>query len=177
MTRKRSLIEVFQGQRDPSREINRLVGLGFRCGTACLRAGDSAVAAAACSMLADGVCQHGLPRSAADEFIGWCLAIECEAERPIVTLPLDAAGFSRDECLAVSLIAACQHNACPALRACAFALLGTAEAGRTLSAASELATMLAADGKRLAPGSIVDAAAVSAHAVLPDALKNPRYMN
>ena len=43
--------------------------------------------------------------------------------RRIETDPSGCAGFCRHECIAISVVVACQHDACPTLRACALALL------------------------------------------------------
>ena len=54
----------------------------------------------------------------------WVSAINRHAQRPLETAELDCERFCRDECTAIAMIAACQHNVCPAMRACAFSLLG-----------------------------------------------------
>jgi hypothetical protein len=51
-------------------------------------------------------------------------AINRHARRDLETAAVDCERFCRDECIAIEMISACQHNACPAMRACAFALLG-----------------------------------------------------
>lgn len=91
-------------------------------------------------------------------FLSWGLAIECTAVRPLVVLPLTCEGLSRDECLAVSLVAAAQHQHCPALRACAAALLGTADDGRVFETSRILAGRLADSGAHLDADRIVEAA-------------------
>ena len=53
----------------------------------------------------------------------WVRAIRDASCRSIEVYPAQCAGFCRDECMAISMIAASQHNACPAIRACAYALL------------------------------------------------------
>ena len=56
---------------------------------------------------------------------------ERAASRPI---PPQCRGFCRDECLAISIIAACQHDSRQALCACAVALLGSNDIGDAISA-------------------------------------------
>ncbi len=99
----------------------RLVGLGFRYWVSGYQSGDidrwekawkiyssvlgpQAARTAVGELSALGACRQRARRGATSKFA-----------------PGDCAGFCRDECLAVSMIAACQHNTCPAMRACAFA--------------------------------------------------------
>ncbi len=159
---RRTLIEVYQGAPDPARDVNRLVGYSFRCAMAFVCSAGQSDPATACDALNAGLCQNGLPDTAADLFLAWTLAVQCDAVRPIVTLPLASQGFSRDECMAVSLVAACQHARCPGLRACASALIGTEDSGRALVATSELASYLLSKDKRLSPTEISDFASSKA---------------
>ena len=53
----------------------------------------------------------------------WVRAIRDTSCRSIEISPAQCAAFCRDECMAISMVAASQHNACPAIRACAYALL------------------------------------------------------
>ena len=62
--------------------------------------------------------------------------------RDIELLPPKCPSFCRDECLAVSLIAASQHDACPALQACAYALMGANEIEPVLKTARDFARTL-----------------------------------
>ncbi len=68
--------------------------------------------------------------------------------------PCDKA-FCRDECLAVSMIAACQHQTCPALRACIFALIETNAVDRVASEAQAFADTMFDYELVLSPASIV----------------------
>ncbi|MBX9925307.1 MAG: hypothetical protein K2Y05_03025 [Hyphomicrobiaceae bacterium] len=172
---RRSLIEVYHGYADPARDVNRLVGFGFRCAMACVSSAEEHDAATACDALNAGLCRYGLTQAATDGFLAWTLAVQCDAARPIVTLPIPSAGFSRDECLAVSLVAACQHPACPALRACAGALLGTQDNARALAATSELATYLLASDKRLPFASIFGAETAAPTTDTPPQARPGRY--
>ena len=62
------------------------------------------------------------------------------------TPAVDCDGFCRDECVAIAMIAACQHNACPAMRACAFSLLGCSMIDEVVQGAESFAaTMRGAD--------------------------------
>jgi hypothetical protein len=39
--------------------------------------------------------------------------IKNKARREIEVFPMGCKGFCRDECIAISMVAACQHDACP----------------------------------------------------------------
>ena len=71
------------------------------------------------------------------------------------------AGFCRDECIAISVIAACQHDNCPALRACAFALLDSPHVDPMLDEAGAFANRLLEIDQRLSPSMICNVAAVT----------------
>jgi hypothetical protein len=53
-------------------------------------------------------------------------SVDASAVRRIEVLPKACPGLCRDECLAVSIVAATQLGACPALKACVFALIESA---------------------------------------------------
>ena len=129
---------------------------------ACLRACDQADAGQACARLTAALAALELPQSLIAGFAAWALAVEASAARPVAVLPIDSAGFCRDECLAISLVAACQHDACPALKACAFALLGTSDLGRALVATEAVARTLSGAGCRLQAHGIVETAGFAA---------------
>ena len=74
----------------------------------------------------------------------------------------DSAGFCRDECLAISLVAACQHDAGPALKSCAFALLGSSNLGRALVATEVVARTLSGAGCLLQAHGIVETVSFAA---------------
>lgn len=142
MSSTRTLIPVYNGREDPLRVNNRLVGFGFRCALTALRATRPETAIAAAAALEETLTTHELPCEARSGFLSWSLAVEACAVRPVTVLPVSALGFCRDECLAISLVAACQHDACPALRACACALLGCDHCPRVLDATNHVALML-----------------------------------
>ena len=77
---------------------------------------------------------------------GWVRAVNLHAQRPLEAPAVDCDGFCRDECVAIAMIAACQHNACPAMRACAFSLLGCSMIDEVVQGAESFAaTMRGAD--------------------------------
>ncbi len=70
--------------------------------------------------------------------------VHCHAKRPIeVALPGEVSPFCRDECKAIALVAACQTEVCPALQACAQALIGDQDPERVICASSCFANKLA----------------------------------
>ena len=83
------------------------------------------------------------------ELSAWVRTVHNSRCRQIETLPPGCVGFCRDECVAVSVIAACQHDNCPALRACAFALLGSSEVDPMLEEATGFAHVLLDAEQRL----------------------------
>ncbi|MEQ1698336.1 MAG: hypothetical protein ABL901_21110 [Hyphomicrobiaceae bacterium] len=120
----------------------RLVGLGFRCAMTCLRPGSNCTALQSCALLNASIKAHRLPAKLNAEFTAWALAVDATAERPIELSALEHPSFSSDESLAIALVAACQHAHCPALTACASALLGSHDLGRALAATQILAHTL-----------------------------------
>ena len=72
------------------------------------------------------------------------------ARRP----PVDCDRFCRDECVAIAMIAACQHNACPAMRACAFALLGCSMIDEVVEGAENFAATMRGADQVLSPADL-----------------------
>jgi hypothetical protein len=101
----------------------RLVGLGFRYWLTGIRMGDISCWERAWCAYASAM-GASAAKSAVTDLSSWVRAISHHAQRPLITSPVDCERFCRDECTAIAMIAACQHNACPAMRACAFSLLG-----------------------------------------------------
>lgn len=97
-----------------------------------------------------------------DGLIEFAKAARCSAGRRIETLPAGCPGFCRDECLAISIVAASQHGSCPALRACVFALLASNSLDETVEAARAFACDLAKAGQILSPHSVCNATAMVA---------------
>ena len=137
-----SFLRTTGNQFEPNPE--HLVGLGFRCAMTCLRPGKNLVAPQACALLKAAIEAHHLPANLNTRFTAWALAVDATAERPIELSALEHPSFSPDEALAIALVAACQHAHCPALTACASALLGTCDLGRALAATQILAHTLSA---------------------------------
>jgi hypothetical protein len=79
--------------------------------------------------------------------------------------PESCRSFCRDECLAVSLIAACQHDTRTAARACAYALVEASDVDKVVSNASGFAQSLVSLDHRLARESILSAPACMSPAI------------
>jgi hypothetical protein len=141
-------IDAARAQTHLGRELagpERLVGLGFRYWLAGYRTGDIA-----CWERAWHDYESALGPTAAKgaltDLSCWVRAINRHAQRELETSIVDCVRFCRDECVAVAMIAACQHNACPAMRACAFSLLGSSMIEEVVQGAESFAaTMRDAD--------------------------------
>jgi hypothetical protein len=135
----------------------RLVGIGFRCWFAGYRTGDIGNWEYAFKLYARDLGACGA-RVAVGELSTWVRKIQDVAGREITTLPAACPGFCRDECVAISMIAASQHKVCPALRACAFALIGCSDVDAIMTHTDSFALTLAALDQRLSTNSICMAA-------------------
>jgi hypothetical protein len=92
-----------------------------------------------------------------DALASWVRAVSATSRRDIEVNPEGCSSFCRDECVAISMIAACQHRTCPALRACAFALIESALIDTVVDRAQDFADAMAGLDQVLSPASIVDA--------------------
>lgn len=137
----------------------RLAGCGFRHIMPFAATGDLSGWALAEQTYAN-VVGHERAEAIVTDLGGFARCVCRAAQRRIETLPAGCPGFCRDECLAISIIAASQHGACPALKACAFALLASSEVCATLDAATSLADRLRDAGQVLSLDSVCNAAAL-----------------
>jgi hypothetical protein len=135
----------------------RLVGIGFRCWLAGYQTGDIACWETAWDTFA-GELGSQRAKVAVTELACWVRSITYNAQRPIEVFPHPCATFCRDECMAVSMIAAGQHGQCPALRACAFALLQTSDVDAVVDGAQAFAGALRDIDLVLPPMAIFNAA-------------------
>lgn len=142
--------------RGPERVPERLVGLGFRCGLTGVTSATTDcwefVATAYGKALGTG-CHTALLL----DLTRFVTAVSASSERAIHVQAASCRGFCRDECLAISIIAATQHGAHNALRASASALLGTDDIGDTLSGAETFARHLKSVHQVLAIESVCPA--------------------
>lgn len=137
-------------------EPERLVGLGFRYWMLGRCTGEIGHWERTWSLYTGlfGLCGA---RVAVGSLSGWVGALCRSTHRDIEVFPADSRGFCRDECLAVSMIAACQHNLCPATRTCAFALLESSAVDPVVGEAQAFADTLNGLEHRLSRGSVVAA--------------------
>lgn len=145
----------------------QIVGRSFRHGIHAVQTGDSTAWAFAWQELAAAGAAGNLAQLS-DGLAGFVHEVRHSAARPIEVLPRGCPGLCRDECLAVSLVAASQTGACPALKACAFALLECSNLEPCLKAAAQFGGALREAGHTLPPDMICNALAF-----LPAALGRP----
>ncbi|MEO0809683.1 MAG: hypothetical protein AAFW82_03405 [Pseudomonadota bacterium] len=88
-------------------------------------------------------------KRAVTDLSSWVRTVIRTACRPIKTLPPGCCRFCEDEHLAISIIASCQHNHCPALKVCARTLLGSSDIDAMLDEASDFARLLTETGQHL----------------------------
>lgn len=131
----------------------RLVGLGFRHWLQGCRTGDIASWERVwCTY--SGAMGATAAKTAVGQLSCWVRAINNHTHRILETSPADCVGFCRDECVAISMIAACQHQACPAMRACAFALLGCSMIDEVVHVAEGFAETMRGADQVLSPGHV-----------------------
>lgn len=127
-----------------------LVGVGFRSWLAGYQTGDIA-----CWEVAWTAYEHCLglraAKTAVSELACWVRSVNEAARRDITVFPSGCATFCADECLAISLIAAGQQDACPAMQACALALLGCSATDDVVRSSRCFATVLADLDQKLSP--------------------------
>jgi hypothetical protein len=130
----------------------RLVGFGFRLWLNGFRTGDISHWEKAWSAYA-GTLGATAARTAVGQLSSWVRTVDCYAQRELKTAPVDCARFCQDECVAIAMIAACQHQSCPAMRACAFALLGCSMIDEVVEGAESFARSLRDADQVLSPAS------------------------
>jgi len=145
----------------------RLVGVGFRCWLQGFQTSDIGCWEVAWDEFSRAVGPQAA-KPLMTELACWVRAVQDSAERRIEVFPAQCRRFCRDECLAISMVAACQHSTCPAFRACAVALLGCDEVEEAIEGADSFARCLRDAGQVLSPGT----AFMSAGLVMP----NPRNL-
>ena len=84
-------------------------------------------------------------------------SVNAASRNGIKVSAMDACQFSRDECLAISMVAASQHHTCPAMRACAFALIESNMMDEVLHHADTYALTLRSQNEVVSPEWIVNA--------------------
>ena len=125
--------------------VAQMVGRSFRCGMLARREASGLswsyawqeIAGVAGAAQADGLI------AALGTFVD---TVDGTATRRIEVLPKGCPGLCRDECLAVSIVAASQLGACPALKACVFALIDRGDVDGCIRAAAVFSGALRAAG-------------------------------
>lgn len=149
---KRMAFEILKGP-------EALVGVGFRCWMSGYQTSDINCWETGWNHFAKSL-GVGSAKRAITELATWVRAVNQSAARDIAVYPNGSAGFCADECMAISMIAAAQHSVCPAMRACAYALIGSNLVDNVVESAENFAHVLGDVGVQLAPGSIAYATPV-----------------
>lgn len=139
---------------------DRLVGLGFRHWMLGYQTGEIACWEAAWREYSS-VLGPAPAREVVGDLACWVRTIARLTYRQIAVYPGGCRRFCRDECMAVSMVAASQHDVCPALRACAFALIERSDVDEVVAESTALADRLKGFGRLLSTDSIANAAALS----------------
>lgn len=100
-------------------------------------------------------------KSAITELGSWVRQVRQLSLREIEVYPLGCSRFCHDERIAISLIAAIQHDHCPALQVCASALLGNSDVEPMLDQAADFALKLKEIDQMLSLSLVCDVADVS----------------
>lgn len=131
-----------------------LVGLGFRYWMRGCQTGNVDHWAQAWTLYSGRLgCQTA--KTIIGELSSWVRLVNSRTQRSIHVADEGCAQFCADECLAVSMIAASQHKTCPAIRACAFALIEDSMIEEVVDQSDSFATMLIASDQVLSPRSIL----------------------
>lgn len=128
----------------------RLVGVGFRLWLSGLKTGDIRFWEQAWCTYSSCM-GPAVAKSAVSELASWVRLIKGHSQRELQTAAPGCDRFCGDECVAISMIAACQHNACPAMRACAFTLLGCSVIDEVVEVAENFAHTLQDADQVLSP--------------------------
>lgn len=140
----------------PARAPERLVAVGFRCWLAGLSTGDIKCWEDAWNTFS-GMLGPDNAKALLLDLSKFVRAVKANAQRDIEISPAGCRSFCRDECLAISIIAACQHDERQALTAAAEALIGSGDIGDTLNGAQALAAALRKTNQMLDADSICPA--------------------
>lgn len=140
----------------PVRAPERLVGVGFRCWLAGLSTGDIKCWEEAWNTFS-GLLGPDQAKALLLDLSKFVRAVKANAQRDIEVSPSGCRSFCRDECLAISIIAACQHDARKALTDSAAALIGSEDIGDTLNGAQALAAALSNANQMLCQESVCPA--------------------
>ena len=141
-------------------ETEKLVGIGFRSWIAGYQTGDISCWEFAWATYAN-VLGEKQAKPVLTDLACWVRAIRDASCRSIEVYPAQCARFCRDECVAISMVAASQHGACPAMRACAYALLESSTIDDVVEGAESLGARLRGCDRILSANAICDAMAMA----------------
>ena len=127
-----------------------LVGMGFRLWLTGIRTGDISCWERTWNTYCEAMGTE-LAREAVGHLSDWVRSINLSARRDIACSPARCRSFCTDECIAIAMVAACQHSACPALTVCAQELLGCQRIDRVVEKAGDLAVSLRSANHVLSP--------------------------
>jgi len=133
-----------------------LVGYGFRGWIAGYQTGDVACWERVWRLYSN-ILSPKSARAAVGCLASWAKSVNAASRRRVTVSPLEDCKFCRDECLAISMIAASQHNTCPAMRACTFALIDSAMMDEVIHHADTYAITMRSQDQIVSPSWIVNA--------------------
>lgn len=139
-----------------TRAPERLVGVGFRCWLTGFTTGEIGCWEEAWNTFSSTL-GNDRAKVLLMDLSQFVRAVSATSERSIHVQTPGCSGFCRDECLAISMIAACQHDARDALRASTSALIGSDDIGDVLSGAQMFAGGLRAANQMLSADSVCPA--------------------
>lgn len=139
-----------------ARAPERLVGVGFRCWLTGFTTGEIGSWEEAWNTFSSTL-GNDRAKTLLLDLSQFVRAVSASSERSIHVQAPGCSGFCRDECLAISMIAACQHNARDALRASTTALIGCDDIGDALNGAQTFAVGLRAANQILSADSVCPA--------------------
>lgn len=145
--------------RRPDFRVAQMVGRSFRCAMLARRETSGVSWSYAWQEIAGvaGAAQADDLIIALEKFVE---SVDRTTARRIDVLPKGCPGLCRDECLAVSIIAASQLGACPALKACVYALIDSGNVEACIKTAGSFSTALRHAGQTLPPDVVCNALAM-----------------
>lgn len=146
---------------DSRPQPEHLVGLGFRGWIAGYQTGDIGCWERVWRIYSEALGEDGA-RLVVGHLSAWARAVMAASRRQLLVGANETCPFRRDECLAIAMIAACQHDTCPAMRACAFALIDSALLDEVLHCTESYAATMRCLDQVVSPGWIVNANALIA---------------
>lgn len=126
------------GIKMPSKSPEQLVGLGFRFWMTGYRANDIEFWKRSWDYFARHLGVE-TARATITDLAFWVQTVHQSAQRDIEVADWECDSFNQDERMAITMIAASQHNACPALAACAYALVGNDHVEPVVAASNDFA--------------------------------------